>query len=78
MHHLVRDLYKRFLVAGQHYPLGLDYVRQKVKQEFFKNKDLVDEIEIKRAVGKGRYSAREIQNFNRFHRYRTLKKRYET
>jgi len=30
MHPLVRDLYKRFLLVGRDYPLGLNYVREKV------------------------------------------------
>ena len=76
MHPLVRDLYKRFLIAGRNYPLGLDHVRVKVKEAFMKNKDIKEEIEIKRAVAKGRYTAREINNFNKFHKYRSMLKRY--
>jgi hypothetical protein len=34
MHPKVRDLYKRFLIAGRHYPQGLPYVREKVKAAF--------------------------------------------
>jgi hypothetical protein len=32
MHPLVRDLYKRALLVGRDYPLGLDYVRTKWKE----------------------------------------------
>jgi hypothetical protein len=78
MHPLVRDLYKRFILVGKNYPQGLNHVREIVKKKFFENKDLKDEIEIKRAVGKGRYSVRELQNFNKFHKYRMMKKRYDT
>ncbi len=77
MHPLVRDLYKRFLIAGKNYPQGLEDVRRKVKEEFFKNSNLSSDLEIKRAVGKGRYVVREIHHFNAFHKYRNLKKKYD-
>jgi hypothetical protein len=32
MHPLVRDLYKRVILVGRDYPLGLDYVRTQWKQ----------------------------------------------
>ena len=76
MNSRVRDLYKRFLLAGKDYYLGLNEVREKVKQAFFENKDLVDELSIKRAIARGRYTARELQNFNRFHKYRNMRKKY--
>jgi hypothetical protein len=76
MHPLVRDLYKRFLIAGENYPQGLSFIRDKVKEKFYENKNLTDEVEIKRAVGKGRYSVREIHHFNQFHKYRQMKNRY--
>ena len=34
MHPKVRDLYKRFVIAGRAYPQGLPYVRQRVKAAF--------------------------------------------
>jgi hypothetical protein len=40
------------------------------------NKDLTDEIDIKRAVAKGRWWVREIKAVSRMHRYRTLRGRY--
>jgi hypothetical protein len=76
MHPLVRDLYKRFLLAGTRYPQGLDFVRSKVKEGFMKNKDLMTEFEIKRTVGKGRYMVRELNATSAFHKYRHLRKRY--
>jgi hypothetical protein len=33
MHRLVRDLYQRFLTVGRDYPLGLPYVREKVRRK---------------------------------------------
>lgn len=77
MHALVRDLYKRFLLAGKNYPQGLDYVRKIVKEAFLKSKDLENEIDIKKCIAKGRYEARQLQYFNQFHKYRLMKKRYE-
>ena len=46
---LVRDLYKRFLIAGRFYPQGLDYVRLKAKDAFFENAHLKDPVEIKKS-----------------------------
>lgn len=86
MHPMVRDLYKRFLIAAPHYPSGVAYVKEKVKEAFMKNKHLPipcagdttsdDSIEFKKAISKGRFWAREIMAVGRLHRYRTLKKRY--
>jgi hypothetical protein len=72
----VRDLYKRFLYVGHDYPLGLSYVRKKVKDEFIRNKDLTDEIEIKKAIKKGRWMVREMIAVIRFKKYRALNQRY--
>jgi hypothetical protein len=78
MHPLVRDLYKRFLIVGKDYPLGLSFVREKAKTAFFANAHLKDEIEIKRAVNKGRYMTKELIGVIQLKKYRTLKKRYES
>jgi Complex 1 protein (LYR family) len=74
---LVRDLYKRLLFAGRDYPEGLAVVRKKAKEAFFKNKDLTDEVSIKKAVAQGRYWVRELRAIAKLHKYRALKKRYE-
>ena len=34
MHKLVRNLYKRLMLAGREYPAGLAKVREKTKKEF--------------------------------------------
>ena len=41
----VRDLYKRFMLAGRSYPLGISTVRNKVKDGFLKNKDITSEVQ---------------------------------
>ena len=76
MNSLVRELYKRLITAGHHYPQGVAAVRAKAKVEFFKNKDLTDDVAIKKAIAYGRYWAREIEAISKFHKYRTLRKRY--
>ena len=76
MHRLVRDLYKRFLFAGKDYPKGLDYVRNRVKKEFFANAHLTTEAEIQKAVAKGRWWVKEVEGVNQLRKYRTLKSRY--
>ena len=74
MHPIVRDLYKRFLLAGRTYPQGLAFVREKAKDSFFKNKYLTNDVDIKRAVSKGRYWVREINAISRLHKYRSMRK----
>ncbi len=73
MHPLVRDLYKRFLLAGRDYPEGIAYIRGKAKTSIFKNAQLTNEVDIKRAVSKGRYWVREIQAITKLKKYRYLK-----
>ena len=74
---LVRDLYKRFLLAGRAYPSGLPYVRERVKAGFHENAGMTLDLDIKRAVGKGRYLVRELNAISRLHKYRALCKNYE-
>ena len=76
MRGMVRDLYKRFLLSGRQYPQGLEYVREKAKIAFFRNKDLVEEVEVLKAVAKGRYMVREIDAISKLHKYRAMNKRY--
>jgi hypothetical protein len=76
MHPLVRDLYKRFLVVGRDYPAGLDLVRAKAKEAFFKKSDLATELEIKRAVARGRWMVRELQGVVQLKKYREMRSRY--
>ena len=76
---MIRDLYKRFLHGGKDYPMGLDYIRTKVKESFFKNAHLkpdLDDVEFKKAIAKGRYWAREVVAVGQFKKYRAMKKRY--
>ena len=74
---LVRDLYKRFLLAGRHYPQGLSVLREKVKKEFISNRELTDPINLKKQIAKGRYWVREVSAINSLHKYRQMKKRYD-
>ena len=76
MHPLVRNLYKRILLVGRDYPLGLDYVREKAKAQFFGRAALTDEIEVKRAINYGRYMVKEMQGVIQLRKYRAMRKRY--
>jgi hypothetical protein len=76
MHPKVVNLYKRVLYAGRNYPQGLDVVREKAKKEFLKNKDITDDIELKKAIAYGRYMVREIVAIGKLHKYRQLRHRY--
>jgi len=77
MHPKVRDLYKRIILVGRDYPKGLDWVRSKAKPWFLQNKDLTDEVEIRRKVAVGRFWVREMESVIYLKKYRTLRKRYE-
>ena len=74
MHPLVRDLYKRFIIAGTHYPQGVSHVRQCAKKAFFENRNLQDDLEMKKAIAKGRYWVREILAISKLHKYRAMRK----
>jgi len=76
MHPLVRDLYKRILVVGKDYPLGLDWVKTKAKPWIRQNAELTEEREIRKKVGEGRFWVREMQSVIKMKKYRTMKKRY--
>lgn len=76
MHPLVRDLYKRFLVVGRDYPGGMALVRAKAKEGILKNRLLTTELEIKRAVARGRWMVRELQGVVQLKKYREMRSRY--
>ncbi len=73
---LVTDLYKRFLLVGRDYPLGLPHVREKVKAAFQANAGLTSEEDIARAVAKGRWWVKELVGVVQLKKYRTLRARY--
>ena len=73
----VRDLYKRFMLAGRGYPQGLSYIREKAKAAFFANRALPPGgVEAKRAIAKGRYWVREVVAVNQLHKYRSMRRSY--
>lgn len=77
MHPKVRDLYKRFIIVGRNYPhpLGIEYVRNKVKKEFVKNKDVNNEVDILKLIAYGRFIVREMKAVISLHKYRALRNR---
>ena len=76
MNSKVRDLYKRFLLVGRDYPVGLPRVREKVKAAFFENRHLTDPLAIKKAIKRGRWIVREMIGVVQLKKYRTLNRRY--
>lgn len=76
MHALVRDLYKRIVLVGRDYPLGLDWVRSKAKPWFRQHSGETDEVGIKRLVAVGRHQVREMQAVVQFKKYRHLRRAY--
>jgi hypothetical protein len=77
MNPIVRDLYKRFIWAGRVYPGGLEVVRRRAKEAFFRNSHLKDEVELKKAVAVGRYMVKELIAVAQLKKYRSMKKNYE-
>ena len=91
IHPLTRDLYKRALVIGKDYPHpeGLDYVRRIWKAALRNPQNCPSwydsnysekerEIELRRAVAKGRSMLKEMIGVIQFKKYRTMKSRYDT
>lgn len=76
MHNLVRNLYKRLMIAGREYPAGIEAVRNRAKKEFRKNANLTNEEEIMKAIYVGRWWVKEIYAINSLKKYREMKKRY--
>mmetsp|Transcript_4088 Transcript_4088/g.7172 ORF Transcript_4088/g.7172 Transcript_4088/m.7172 type:complete len:126 (+) Transcript_4088:28-405(+) len=76
MHPLVRDLYKRILTVGKEYPNGLDWVKSKAKPWIMQNKDITDEIGIRKKVAEGRFWVREMKSVISLKKYRAMKNRY--
>ena len=75
---IVRNLYRRIIIAGKDYPTGLDAVKRRAKGEFAKNAHLDDGFELRRAVSYGRYMVREMQGVIMLKKYRTMRQRYVT
>lgn len=76
MHPLVRDLCKRFVLVARRHPSGERYVKERAMAALRRNTGLTDEVEIKRAVARGRRAVREAEDFAKFCKYRVLCKRY--
>jgi ABC-type phosphate/phosphonate transport system substrate-binding protein len=66
------------LWAGKHYPGGYEILRSKVKDAFLKMKDERDQDKILDAIRKGEWVIQELLALNRLHKYRTLRKRYDS
>ena len=73
----VRNLYKRILLVGRDYPIGLDRVRERAKIEFFKRAELKDSLELNHAINYGRYMVKEMTGVIQLKKYRAIKQRYE-
>ena len=78
MYPLVRNLYKRFILAGRTYQGGFDSIRDKVKLEFMKNAHLENDFDVKKAIANGRYWVREANAISKLSKYRAMKRRYDT
>lgn len=79
MQPIVRDLYKRFLFVAKDYPaMSYQECKQQIKQEFFARKHIEDQEELLKAVHFGRYKVREAMGFIQFHKYRHLRKAYNS
>lgn len=55
---------------------GPSYVKEQIRLELAKNAKVTDPIEIRRALHRGKYLVKQLEGFNRFHRYRHLRRAY--
>jgi hypothetical protein len=92
MHPLVRDLYKRVILVGRDYPLGLDYVRKTWKTAlrnpencpacYVYSTPIIHSREcdrqVRKAVGRGRHMVNEMIGIIQLKKYRAMKQRYGT
>jgi hypothetical protein len=74
----IREMYKRLIFIGRYqYPFdNFPTVKERFKQTILKNKDVKDELELKKLIAYGRYQLRELQAAGQLHKYRTMKKNY--
>ena len=47
-----------------------------ISEGFLDNRDLIDDVAIKKAIANGRYQAREIRAISQLHKYRSMRQRY--
>ena len=75
----VRELYKELIFTASLYnALPLETCRNKIKTQFFKNKDLSeDSPEFKKALAWGRYEIKNMQAMHEIRVYRRMKDHYE-
>lgn len=66
----------QLLHLGRDYPKGYDYFRGKLKNAFFKHKDVTDPKQIEMLLARGNYVVKELEALYMLRKYRTLKKRY--
>lgn len=76
MNSLVRDLCKRVVLVSRRHPSGEKYVKDRAMEALRRNADITDEVEIRRAVARGRRAVRELEEFSKFCRYRAMRRRY--
>jgi hypothetical protein len=74
----IREMYKKLLFIGKYqYPFNnFPKIKERFRAEIMKNKDVKDEIELKKLLAFGRYQLRELLAAGKLHKYRTLNKRY--
>lgn len=72
----MRDLYKRFVHVAHDYPLPYSQLMQRIKQQFYEKRDVVEEEELLRCVHYGRYMVKEMIATIQLKKYRALRKIY--
>ncbi|KAI0222157.1 Electron transfer flavoprotein regulatory factor 1 [Lamellibrachia satsuma] len=69
-------LYKNLMHLGKDYPRGHDYFRQRLRENFRRNRDVTDEKEIELLILKGEFVSKELEALYMLRKYRALKSRY--
>ena len=79
MHPLVRNLWRRVIVASKLYPGGEDVVKRKGREYMIANADITCEREIRRAVYRGRwYIKNEVYGVIYLKKFREMARRYDS
>ena len=73
----VINLYKEFLHLAKVSHEDYLQLREKIKAEFMANRNL-EENQVKIALVRGNYKKKELEDFIQLHKYRSMKKRYES
>lgn len=80
MHPKVRQMYRSFMWIAKDYPEGAAKIKPKIKAAFLKNAsvDSSDKESMDQLLERGAYVLKELEALVFLHKYRMMKRNYET